>query len=417
MKPTDTSERGLESLIVQHLTAHGYVLGNAKDYQADVALDAVQLLAFLQVTQPEAVKTLQLAQDGMPRTQFLHRLQGEISKRGVVDVLRKGVSHGPARLDLYKTLPTPGNDRAAQAFAHNRFSVTRQVRYSTSGATSLDLVIFVNGLPVLTFELKNSLTKQTVHDAVNQYKNTRDAQELLFQSGRCMAHFAVDDNEVQFCPELQGKDSWFLPFNQGYNSGSGNPPNPAGLKTDYLWQDVLAKDALTHLIERFAQVVEEEQQDANTGRITARRMLANASYFAFTATPKRKTLELFGEKTWVDDKPQFRAPPELTYSTKQAIEEGFILDVIAHYTPVQSSYQVAKTVADDPKFDKVRAAFQDYYQTTIQLGETDPNTLHDLQAALYRQYTDHEDFKRFLADTLFYQACQQPLHQTQLSPA
>jgi len=185
MNPTDTSERGLESLIVQHLTAHGYVSGNPKDYQADVALDTVQLLAFLQATQPEAVDTLQLAQDGMPRTQFLHRLQGEITKRGVVDVLRKGVNHGPARLDMYKTLPTPGNDNAARAFAQNIFSVTRQVRYSTGGGSSLDVVIFVNGLPVLTFELKNSLTKQTVADAVTQYQTTRDAKELLFQSGRC----------------------------------------------------------------------------------------------------------------------------------------------------------------------------------------------------------------------------------------
>jgi len=543
MKPTDTSEKGLESLIVRHLTAHAYVLGAAKDYRADVALDTVQLLAFLQATQPEVVETLQLAHEGMPRTQFLHRLQGEITKRGVVDVLRKGISHGPARLDLYKTLPTPGNDKAAQAFANNIFSITRQVRYSVGSSASLDMVIFVNGLPVLTFELKNSLTKQTVCDAIGQYKTTRDTKELLFQSGRCLAHFAVDDHEVRFCSELKGKDSWFLPFNQGYHSGAGNPPNPHGLKTDYLWKDVLAKDSLANIIECFAQVVEEEQHDPKTGRrkkvckpvfprfhqlrtvrallrraadegvgrryliqhsagsgksntiawlahqlvglrrkdaplnpqfdsmivitdrraldtqiartikaydhvasifghsddakqlrgflhqgkkiivttvqkfpfvldelndlsdktfallideahssqggkttakmhqalsghseedfeedatqnavnaeiarrMQSRRMLANVSYFAFTATPKRKTLELFGEKMSVGDSVQFRSPPELTYATRQAIEEGFILDVIAHYTPIDSFYHVAKTVADDPEFDKARA--------------------------------------------------------------
>jgi len=544
MKPADTSEKGLESLIVRHLTTHGYVPGQTKDYQADVALDTLQLLAFLQATQPEVVDTLQLAADGMPRRQFLHRLQGEISKHGVVDVLRKGVSHGPARLDLYKPTPTPGNDNAAKAFTRNIFSVTRQVRYSAGSGQSLDMVIFVNGLPLLTFELKNSLTKQTVSDAIEQYKTTRETHELLFQSGRCMAHLAVDDVEVRFCAELKGKDSWFLPFNQGYNSGAGNPPNPHGLKTDYLWNQVLTKESLANIIERFAQVVEEEQKDPKTGRkkklrkpvfprfhqlrtvrallhrasdegvgkryliqhsagsgksntiawlahqlvslrrkhdplapqfdsvivitdrraldtqiartikgydhvasilghsddarqlrgflhqgkkiivttvqkfpfvldelndlsdktfallideahssqggkttakmhqalsgssseedfeedttqdavnteierrMQSRRMLANASYFAFTATPKRKTLELFGEKTVVGDKLQFRSPPELTYSTKQAIEEGFILDVIAHYTPVSSFYQVAKKVADDPQFDKARA--------------------------------------------------------------
>jgi type I restriction enzyme R subunit len=562
MTPTDTSEKELERLIVRYLAGisehpavpvntvqspaavyalGGYVLGRAADYHRDVALDVVQLLAFLRATQPKAVETLNLDADGMARTQFLHRLQGEIAKRGVVDVLRKGVSHGPMTLDLYKLLPTPGNAHAAEAFRQNIFSITRQVRYSNDSGNELDLVIFINGLPVLTFELKNSLTKQTVADAIVQYQTTRDPKELLFQPGRCVAHMAVDDAEVRFCTELKGKASWFLPFNQGWNSGAGNPPNPHGLKTDYLWKQVLAKDSLANIIENYAQVVEEEEADAATGRkkkkrkqifprfhqlrtvrallrraradgmgqryliqhsagsgksntiawlayqlaelrtqadptaaqfdsvivitdrraldtqitrtiksydhvasvlghsdnaqelrgflhkgkkiivttvqkfpfvldelgdlsskkfallideahssqggkttgemhrvlggeeafeedttqdavnseiekrIASRRMLANASYFAFTATPKNKTLELFGEKTVVGDKVQFRSPEELTYTTKQAIQEGFILDVIANYTTVDSFYHVAKTVESDPDFDKVRA--------------------------------------------------------------
>ncbi|WP_020563482.1 hypothetical protein [Methylosarcina fibrata] len=133
MKPTDTSEKGLEALIVNHLTGQptpdvaadnavqssvgyysvgGYQQGLPADYNRDVALDVVKLLAFLQATQPKTVETLELAQDGIKRSQFLHRIQGEIAKRGVVDVLRKGVSHGPAHVDLYKFLPTPGNDLA-----------------------------------------------------------------------------------------------------------------------------------------------------------------------------------------------------------------------------------------------------------------------------------------------------------------
>jgi type I restriction enzyme R subunit len=592
MKPTDTSEKGLEQLIVRHLAGiseyppvpantvqepvsvyapGGYVLGRASDYNRDVALDTVQLLAFLQATQPKAVETLELAAEGIKRTQFLHRVQGEIAKRGVVDVLRKGVSHGPVTVDLYKLLPTPGNASAAEAFGKNIFSITRQVRYSNDSGNELDLVIFINGLPVLTFELKNSLTKQTVADAIVQYQTTRSPQELLFQLGRCIAHLAVDDAEVYFCTELKGKASWFLPFNQGWNSGAGNPPNPDGLKTDYLWKQVLAKDSLANIIESFAQVVVEEEEADTTGRkkkkrkqvfprfhqlrtvrallrrahadgvgqryliqhsagsgksntiawlahqlvesrsaadltvaqfdsiivitdrraldtqihktikgydhvaailghsdnadelraflrrgkkiivttvqkfpfildelgdlsdrkfallideahssqggkttakmhlalsgktdeesapttrdapcspvgagfkpaptttdleaseedvtqdvvnaeiekrIQSRRMLKNASYFAFTATPKNKTLELFGEKIVVGDKVQFRAPEELTYTTKQAIQEGFILDVIANYTSIDSFYKVAKTVEDDPNFDKARA--------------------------------------------------------------
>ena len=126
-------------------------------------------------------------------------------------------------MDLYKTLPTPGNVKGADSFAKNIFSVTRQLRYSNDEtARSLDMVIFINGLPIATFELKNSLTKQTVADAITQYQTTRNPKELLFSLGRCIVHFAVDDTQVMFCTQLTGKSSWFLPFNQGWNSGAGN---------------------------------------------------------------------------------------------------------------------------------------------------------------------------------------------------
>ncbi len=537
MATTDTSEKGLEALIVRDLcTSGGYVEGRPSDYNRDVAVDVVQLLAFLQATQFNAVETLELANEGIKRTQFLHRIQGEIAKRGVVDVLRKGVSHGPVHVDLYKLLPTPGNVSAAENFGKNIFSVTRQLRYSNDEAQrSLDAAIFINGLPVMTFELKNSLTKQTVADAITQYQNDRNPGELLFQLGRCVAHMAVDDSEVRFCPHLTGKTSWFLPFNQGWNSGAGNPPNPHGLKIDYLWKTVLVKDSLANIIETFTQVVEEVdekgkkrrkqvfprfhqlrtvrallrrsredgvgkryliQHSAGSGKsntiawlahqlvelktaadpmlaqfdsvvvitdrraldtqiastiksydhvasifghsedaaelrsflskgkkiivttvqkfpfildelgdlggkkfallideahssqggkttakmhmalssapgdneddeesvedvvnklIESRKMLTNASYFAFTATPKNRTLELFGEKFIEGDEVRYRSPEELTYTTKQAIQEGFILDVIANYTSVDSFYHVAKTVEDDPDFDKVKA--------------------------------------------------------------
>ena len=536
MATTDTSEKGLEALIVRDLcTSGGFVAGQPTDYNRDVAVDVVQLLAFLQATQPTVVTALELASEGIKRTQFLHRLQGEIAKRGVVDVLRKGVSHGPAHVDLYKLLPTPGNVSAAENFGKNIFSVTRQLRYSNDESQrSLDMAIFINGLPVLTFELKNSLTKQTVADAITQYQTDRNPAELLFQMGRCVAHMAVDDAEVRFCPHLTGKTSWFLPFNQGWNSGAGNPPNPHGLKTDYLWKQVLQKDSLANIIENFTQVVEEEengkkrrkqvfprfhqlrtvrallrraredgvgkryliQHSAGSGKsntiawlahqlvelktaadamlaqfdsvivitdrraldtqiartiksydhvasifghsedaaelrtflrkgkkiivttvqkfpfildelgdlgdkkfallideahssqggkttakmhmalsgaagddedddesvedavnklIESRKMLPNASYFAFTATPKNRTLELFGERYMEGGEARYRSPEDLTYTTKQAIQEGFILDVIANYTTVDSFYHVAKTVEDDPDFDKVRA--------------------------------------------------------------
>jgi type I restriction enzyme R subunit len=174
------------------------------------------------------------------RIKFLARLSGEIGKRGVIDVLRKGIEHGPVHFDLFYGTPSPGNARAEKLHAENRFSITRQLAYSMDETRrALDLCLFINGLPIATFELKNSLTKQTVEDAVQQYKRDRDPRERLFEFGRCVVHFAVDDSEVRMCTELRGKGSWFLPFNKGHNDGAGNPPNPHGLKTDYLWKEVL----------------------------------------------------------------------------------------------------------------------------------------------------------------------------------
>jgi type I restriction enzyme R subunit len=267
MPTTDTSEKGLESLIVAALTGEAdYEAGEPQDYDRDHAVDLIKLLAFLQETQPRTVEQLGITIEGSKRQQFLARLQGEVAKRGVVDVLRKGISHYPANeITLFYGTPSPGNTKAEEQFAANRFSVTRQLRYSKDESQlSLDLCLFINGLPVATFELKNRLTKQTVEDAVQQYKRDRDPRELLFHFGRCLVHFAVDDQEMRFCTHLKGKDSWFLPFNKGYNDGAGNPPNPDGLKTDYLWRDTLTREGLTDIIENYAQVVEEK--DERTGR-------------------------------------------------------------------------------------------------------------------------------------------------------
>ncbi|MEL7335690.1 MAG: type I restriction endonuclease, partial [Planctomycetota bacterium] len=227
--------------------------------------DLKKLLAFLEETQPKAFEQLGIENEGASRTKFLHRVQGEIGKRGVVDVLRKGIKHGPVSLDLFYGTPTPGNQTAFTRYDANRFSVTRQLRYSKSDtANSLDVAIFVNGLPLATFELKNSLTKQTVDDAVQQYKRDRDSKEPLFHFGRCLVHFAVDDQRVKMCTHLRDDASWFLPFDKGHNDGAGNPPNPNGLMTDYLWKEVLERDGLVDIIENYAQIIEEK--DPKTGR-------------------------------------------------------------------------------------------------------------------------------------------------------
>ena len=510
----------------------GWNCGDPRDYDREHCVDLVQLSAFLRATQPEAADSLGLSEDGPARRKFLARLQGEISKRGTIDVLRHGIKHGAYDLDLFYGTPSAGNEKAEERFAQNRFTVTRQLRYSRDETQrALDIGLFLNGLPVFTFELKNSLTKQTVSDAVWQYKKDRNPREKLFEFGRCVVHFAVDESEVCFCTHLQGKASWFLPFNRGWNDGAGNPPNPSGIKTDYLWREVLTRGSLTDILENYAQVV--DSRDEKTGRkkrtqiwprhhqldvvrrlladVTAhgagrryliqhsagsgksnsiawlahqligltkddapvfdsiivvtdrrildkqirdtirqyaqvgatvghaersgdlrrfietgkkiiistvqkfpfildeigneqrgrrfaiiideahssqggrtsaamaqalseagqgseeetyedqinrlmesRKLLPNASYFAFTATPKNKTLEIFGEPDpQADGTVKHHAFD--SYTMKQAIQEGFILDVLEHYTPVTSYYKLAKTVPDDPEFDTRKA--------------------------------------------------------------
>lgn len=555
MTAADTSEAGLETLICRTLTGTdclprpagtpafvaetpasyggvGWLPGDPADYDREYCVDLVQLTAFLRATQPKVADALDLDHDSPTRRKFLARLQDEVSKRGVVDVLRNGVQHGPHHIELFYGTPSPGNAQARALYAQNRFTVTRQLRYSRDETQrALDLVLFVNGLPVFTFELKNRLTKQTVHDAIEQYRRDRNPREKLFELGRCVAHFAVDENEVWFCTHLEGKASWFLPFNKGWNDGAGNPPNPHGLKTDYLWREILTRDSMTDILENYAQLIVEKdpktgkkrrrqifpryhqldvvrklladarahgvgrryliQHSAGSGKsnsiawlahqligltrdgrpvfdsiivvtdrrildrqirdtikqfaqvsatvghaehsgdlrrfiesgkkivittlqkfpfildeighehrgrrfaiiideahssqggrtsakmsmalseagaededetfedrinrlMESRKVLPNASYFAFTATPKNKTLELFGEP---DPQPDgtVKHRPFHSYTMKQAIQEGFILDVLAHYTPVKSYYKLVKKIEDDPEFDVKKA--------------------------------------------------------------
>lgn len=522
---TNTKESGLETLIVKWLVEqNGYEEGTNADYNQEYAIDETRLFRFLQDTQPDKVEKLGAAKSDQKRRQFLNRLAGELEKRGIVDVLRKGVKVYPVDLIMFYMTPTENNAKAKALFDKNIFSVTRQLRYSSdAGKLALDLCVFINGLPVATFELKNQLTKQNTDDAVEQYKNDRDPRESLFAFKRCMVHFALDDARVKFCTRLMGKDSWFLPFDKGYNDGAGNPPNPDGIMTDYLWKDIFTKRKLARIIENYAQVVEEtdpetkkksvkqlfpryhqldvvetlladvllhgvgkryliqhsagsgksnsiawlahqliglekdgkplldsvivvtdrrildkqirdtikqfmqvgstvawakdagelagaietgkriiittiekfpfalpkigkkhlnnrfaiiidEAHSGQSGRNAAqmnltlsgldsediinqmmegRKLLKNASYFAFTATPKNKTLELFGVP--YEDDGEVKHRPFHVYTMKQAIQEGFILDVLQNYTTIDSFYRLMKTVDDDPMFDKKRA--------------------------------------------------------------
>lgn len=260
---SNTKESGLETLIVEHLVKHnGYEQGQNNDYNKEYAIDETRLFRFLQDTQPDQLEKLGVFKSDVNKTKFLNRLQGEITKNGIIEVLRRGIKIYPVSLDLFYLTPSQENVTAKELYNKNIFSVTRQLMYSRDNTKlALDFVIFINGLPIITFELKNRLTKQNVDDAVYQYQTDRDPRELLFNFGRCMVHFAVDDNEVKMCTKLDGKKSWFLPFNKGYKDGAGNPPNPDGIKTDYLWKEILVKDELANIIENYAQIVEVKDKE------------------------------------------------------------------------------------------------------------------------------------------------------------
>lgn len=541
---TNTKESGFEQHIAQHLClVNGYIESHHSKYNRTDCVDEDFLFEFLESTQENEVKQLKAIHGSNFRSKILYRLNNQIKNFGIIEVLHKGIIDNNVKLKLFYDKPVSNlNERDLLLYKKNIFSVTRQVHYSNLNQNSLDIVIFINGLPIITFELKNELTKQTVKDSIKQYKKDRDPKEELFRLGKCLVHFAVDSDQVWMTTHLRGESTSFLPFNKGNNNGAGNPPNPNGIKTDYLWKEILTKDSLTNIIQNYVQLLDEEkerfladgtikkektkklifpryhqldavrnlltdckekeigrkyliQHSAGSGKsnsiswlahqlvglydktntravfdsvivvtdrrvldaqirgyirqfaqvegvveeitkgskqlrtaleegkkiiittiqkfpyivdeigelpahkfaiiideahssqsgntagkmnetlsknivldeeeedwtdedeivkiIKGRKLLSNASYFAFTATPKNKTLELFGEK--FEDAGIVKFRPFHLYSMKQAIEENFILDVLQNYTTINSYYSVFKSVEDDPKYEKKKA--------------------------------------------------------------
>lgn len=537
--PTDTSEKGLETLIEKCLLeTNGYYRGMPSDYSTDYALDCDKLELFLCATQEDKVQRTVDFKNPHIRHSFFDRLKNEISKRGVIDVIRKGYNYNTTHFDMYYPFPSELSESGQSYYDRNIFSVTRQVHFSVANPDlSIDMVIFINGMPVITIELKNHYTGQTVLNAVAQYSNPneRNPKELLLQPRRCAVHFAVDDDNIRMCTELKGKESWFLPFDKGVDGGAGNPVNPSGPRTAYLWDYVLTKQTLSYIVENLAQVAkftdekgrvvkesvvwpryhqldavrylvqetkshelgqkfliqhsagsgksntitwlafmlaqqlrgteklmdsiivvtdrvnldkqirnninaynqlgnivgwadssetlrkeltagkriiitivhkfpfilkeigtaladrrfaiiideahssqsgslsakmnmaiagvdvenEEDFEDILNKTIEGRKMVKNANYYAFTATPKNKTLEMFGKKIpQPDGKPKFE--PHHNYTMRQAIQEGFILDVLKNYTPYQSYYKVVESEIirkrkENPEFDRDQA--------------------------------------------------------------
>lgn len=266
--PSNTKENGFETLIVNWLVnENGYEQGNNADYNQDYAIDETRLFRYLESTQSKELAELRILDTPAEKKKFLERLSRKLSDQGVIEVLRKGLKYKNKTLDLYQVMPSEGNPNAKDMYEQNIFSVTRQLKYSKEhGRFALDLCIFLNGLPIITMELKNQFTLQSTMDAVKQYKTDRDPAEKLFSFKRCIVHFAVDDSTVIMCTELKKDESYFMPFNKGYNDGAGNPPNASGIKTDYLWKDILTKNELSKILENYVQIIADKDED--TGKVT-----------------------------------------------------------------------------------------------------------------------------------------------------
>ena len=267
---TDTTETGLETILITYLRdVHHYEQGVSNDYNKDYALDTERVKRFLLATQKQKVENTACFASAVSERKFFTELCKQITNRGITDVLRKGFRYISELFDMYYPLPSELNPTAKELYGKNIFCVTRQLYYSKENTDSLDVMVSLNGLPVITFELKNHYTNQTVENAVKQYQNDRDPKDLLFAPKRCAVHFAVDDDDIKMCTWLEGKSSWFLPFNKGVNGGAGNPVNPNGVRTAYLWEDILKKESLSDILENYAQVVvkKKKKKDPKTKQV------------------------------------------------------------------------------------------------------------------------------------------------------
>jgi type I restriction enzyme R subunit len=263
-----TTENTFETAIVQSLVENGgYTEGNAPDYSPELGLFKYEVLAFLQNTQPKNWQKISSIHGGDVDNRIIQRIYKEMDLRGSLDVLRNGFIDYGVRFKLAFFKPESRlNPETERLYALNQLKVVRQVYYSAKNKNSVDLVLSLNGIPIATLELKNHFTGQTAHNAKKQYASTRDNRELLFTfKKRTLVHFAVDPDEVFMTTKISGKETHWLPFNKGYQNGKGNPPNPDGYKSDYLWREVLVKDSWLDIIHRFIHLqIDEIEIDGKT---------------------------------------------------------------------------------------------------------------------------------------------------------
>ena len=536
---TNYTEKALESFIESSLLENGYIKRESKDYDKNLCVDKELFLRFLESSQKGSLE--KLGQRNIGEQELFKRIFSQISEKGILKALQSHIEIMGVKLFLAYPKPnSSANPQAIENYKKNIFSITRQLYYSEKNNNSLDMAIFLNGLPLITMELKNPFTYQNAHNATKQYKTDRDPRERIFKQS--VVYFALDSDEVYMSTKLEGMATRFLPFNRGLNNGSGeigcecgsgNPLVANKMKTSYFWEEILQKDNVLNLLFNFAQIVKKDatesvifprfhqfdvvrkllsdtkekgvgqryliQHSAGSGKsnsiawlahnlvslhrkqndeekpvfdsilvVTDRKVLdrqiqenvksftqdknlvesitdgsrqlkaaieegkkiiittiqkfpyiadeithlqnktfaiiideahssqsgknaqkmgeaisnknlesnhidsneidieeelikiienkkfqKNASYFAFTATPKPKTLEMFGIPCEINGERKFI--PFHLYSMKQAIEEGFILDVLKGYITYTSYYKIISSIDDDKEYDKAKA--------------------------------------------------------------
>lgn len=266
MIKTNTKESGFEEFIEQELVSlHKFRSRTNAEYNKVLCMDTELLLEFIQNTQKKNWDKLVEQYGDEVHRRFLERVDEEIASRGTLNVLRDGVTDRGVRVRLAYFQPeNTKNPETIDDYKGNILSVIRQVKYSLRNENSIDMVIFVNGLPIFTIEVKNQFTGQNVIHAISQYRTDRDQKEKLLAFKHCLTHFALDTEQVYMTTRLTGLTTQFLPFNKGNRGSSGNPEAPQGIyKTHYLWEEIWSKDSVFDLIGNFIQEVIEEREDKN----------------------------------------------------------------------------------------------------------------------------------------------------------
>lgn len=267
------TEKEYQHFIMDELVKHGYVIRNAKtDYDRAFAMDRGMLFKFLQNTQPEAMDALTKIYKDKTEDTVISFLNAEMTKeRGsLLNVLKNGIEISNQKLNLlYRKPATTFNKEANRLYNENIFSVMEEVVISDK--ERIDLVIFVNGLAVISMELKCNHAKQSYHDAITQYRTERDPKNRLFRfKAGCLVNFAMDLDEVYMATKLDGESTFFLPFNMGngtgIEAGAGNPIFKDKYSVSYMWEDILTKDTLVELITQFVFIDRTEEKDEDTGR-------------------------------------------------------------------------------------------------------------------------------------------------------